>query len=334
MRVFSSRLWVVSQTLWLCAMLFALCLRAEAQQPEKLPQIGFLFSGSKDQPHLASFLQALRELGYVEGKNIHIEYRYGEGRNDALQGLAAELVARPVEVILTTTPASNRAVLKATSKIPIVSIGGGDLVALGMVKTLAHPGGNLTGLSASAGPGMMGKRLEFLKESFPKTVAVSYLWNPDAREIGSTSLDDAQKGATALGLQLRPYELKNVSDIDRATEELKARLPHALLVSGGPIMVRNSRRIVEIATKLRLPAMYSSGQFVDDGGLIAYGVNFADLYRRAATYVDKILKGAKPADLPIEQPTKFELVINLKTAKQIGLTIPPNVLARADRVIR
>ena len=248
--------------------------------------------------------------------------------------MAAELVARQVEVILTTTPASNRAVLKATSKIPIVSIGGGDLVALGIAKTLAHPGGNLTGLSAGAGRGMMGKRLEFLKEAFPKTVSVSYLWNPDAREVGSTSLDDAQKGATALGLKLQTYDIKNVSDMDRATDELKKRLPHALLVSGGSFMVQNSRRIVEIAARLQLPSMYSSGQFVDDGGLMAYAVNFADLYRRAATYVDKILKGTKPAVLPVEQPTKFEFIINLKAAKQIGLTIPPNVLARADKVIK
>ena len=177
------------------ALLFALCFSVEAQQPTKLRQIGFLFSGSKDQPHVGSFLQGLRELGYVEEKNIHIEYRYSEGRNDALPGLAAELVARQVEVILTTTPTSNRAVLKATSKIPIVSIGGGDVVSLGIAKTLAHPGGNLTGLSATAGRGMMGKRLEFLKEAFPKTVSVSYLWNPDAREVGSTSLDDAHRKA-------------------------------------------------------------------------------------------------------------------------------------------
>ena len=182
---------------------------AAAQQLAKVRRIGFLFSGSKDQPHLESFLQALRELGYVEGKNIHIEYRYSEGCYDALPGLAAELVARQVEVILTTTGESNRAALKATSKIPIVSIGGGDPVALGTAKTLAHPGGNLTGLSSTVGPGMMGKRLELLKEALPNTVSVSYLWNPDAREIGPMALEDAQKGATALGLQLRdPTRLK------------------------------------------------------------------------------------------------------------------------------
>jgi ABC-type uncharacterized transport system substrate-binding protein len=321
--------------LWLLTtILLVFFHRAEAQQVKKVRQIGFLFSGSKDQPHLEAFIQALRDLGYVEGKNIHIEYHYGEGRNDVLPGLAADLVARQVEVILTTTSASNRAVLKATNSIPVVSIGGGDPVALGTAKTLAQPGGNLTGLSSTAGPGMMGKRLELLKEAFPKTASVSYLWNPDAREIGPLALKDAEKGATALGLQLRPYEIKTVSDMDRAREGLKARLPDALLVSGGPVMVRNSSRVVEIAAKVRLPTMYSSRQFVDGGGLMAYGVNFADLYRRAAIYVDKILKGAKPADLPVEQPTKFELVINLKTAKQMDLIIPPNVLARADRVIK
>jgi putative tryptophan/tyrosine transport system substrate-binding protein len=244
------------------------------------------------------------------------------------------MVARQVEVILTTTPFGNRAALKATSKIPIVSIGAGDPVALGMAKTLAHPGGNLTGLSSTAGPGMMGKRLELLKEAFPKTVSVSYLWNPvrgaihigDVFDLVGSKLKPQGRGAFLRILQCRRTNFTSI--------ELKPRLPHALLVSGGPIMVRNSRRIVEIAAKLRLPAMYSSRQFVDDGGLMAYAVNFADVYRRAAYYVDKILKGAKPADLPVEQPTKFELVINLKTAKQIGLTIPQSVLFRADRVIR
>jgi putative ABC transport system substrate-binding protein len=320
---------------WLITPLLLACLNlAEAQQPQKVPQIGFLFSGSKDQPHLKSFLQALRELGYVEGKNIQVAYRYAEGRNDALPGLAAEFVTRQVAVILTTTAEGNRAALKATSKIPIVSVGGGDPVALGTARSLADPGGNLTGLSSTAGPGIMGKRLELLKAAFPNVVSVSYLWNPDARDIGPMGLEDAQTGAKVLGLQLRPIEIRNVSDTNRAIEELKARLPHALMVSGGPIMMRNSSRIVEIAATLRLPAMYSSPQFVENGGLMAYGVNFAHLYRRAAYYVDRILKGAKPSDLPVEQPSKFEFVINLKTAKQIGLTMPPHVLARADRVIK
>jgi putative ABC transport system substrate-binding protein len=311
-------------------------VKAEAQQATRIPRIGFLFGGgSKDQPHLESFRQGLRELGYIEGKNIQIEYRYAEGRNDTLPGFAAELVGLQVEVILTTTGSSNRAVLTATSTIPIVSIGAGDPVAQGIAKSLADPGGNLTGLSSTAGPGIMGKRLELLKETFPKIATVSYLWNPEAREIGARVLEDARKGAKALGLQLQPYEIKNISDIDRAGDGLKAQSSHALLVSGGLIFTRNSRRLVaEIGAKVRLPAMYPARQFVEDGGLMAYGVNFADLYRRAASYVDKILKGTKPVDLPVEQPMKFELVINLKAAKQIGVEVAPNVLVRAEKVIK
>jgi len=194
-----------------CVLLFALSFSVEAQQPGKIPRVGFLFSGSKDQPHLESFLRALRELGYVEGKNIHIEYRYSEARNDALAGLAADLVAQHVEVILTTTTASNRAALQATRTIPIVSIGAGDPVIQGMAKSLAYPGGNVTGLTATAAPGIMGKRLQLLKEAFPKATTVSYLWNPDARDMGPTALEDAQKGANALGLRRRPYEMKDSS---------------------------------------------------------------------------------------------------------------------------
>jgi putative ABC transport system substrate-binding protein len=331
----------------LCSLLLAPCFLAHAQQPPskvpglvrtqqptQVPHIGFLFSGSKDQPHLESFLQGLRDLGYMEGKNIQIEYRYADGRNDKLPALAAELVAQQVAVILTTTTAGNRAALKATSKIPIVSIAAGDPVNLRIAKSLAEPGGNLTGLTATAGPGMMGKRLELLKNAFPKIATVSYLWNPEAREIGPPALEDAQTGARALGLQLRPYEIKDSSDIHRAGDGVKAQSSHALMVSGGLVMARNSKRLAELAVKLRLPAMYSAGQFVEDGGLMAYSVNFAELYRRAASYVDKLLKGRKPAELPIEQPMKFELVINLKAAEQIGVEIAPNVLARADRVIK
>ncbi len=318
----------------LLATIFLTPASAQAQQPAKIPRIGFLFIGSKDQPHLESFRQGLRDRGYAEGKNIAIEYRYAEGKLDALPALAAKLVALDVDVIVTTTLQASRVVLQATSKIPIVAVGSGDPVRDGLVKSLARPGGNLTGLTSSAGPGMIGKRLELLKEAVPTIRVVAAPWSPAAGQIAGVELEEAKTAAKALGIQIRPYEIKSAEDIDRAFDALKKLRANALLIPGAPLMTQNSRRIAELALKLRLPSIYQTRQFVEDGGLMAYGVNFADLYRRAPTYVDKILKGAKPADLPVEQPTKFELIINLKTAKQIGLTIPPNVLARANRVIK
>jgi putative tryptophan/tyrosine transport system substrate-binding protein len=306
---------------------------AAAQQSAKTPRIGFLFVGSKDQPHLESFHQGLRELGYVDGKNILIEYRYAEGKSAALPALAAELVALNVEVIVTTNPNGSRAVLRASSAIPIVVVGF-DPVATGLVKSLAHPGGNITGLSSRVGPDMEGKRLDVLKEAFPKISAVAMLWNPEAGQLAHLALDSAKRGAAALGIQLRPHEVRNAGDIDRAFDDLKKLGADALLIPGGVLMTLNSRRVVGLAAKHRLPAIYQTRQFVQDGGLMAYGVSFPDLYRRAAIYVDKILKGTKPAELPVELPMKFELVINLKAARQIDVTIPPNVLARADKVIR
>ena len=306
----------------------------QAQQPTKLRRIGFLFIGSKDQPHVDSFRQGLRDLGYVEGKNIVVEYRYAEGKPDALPTLAAELVGLNVEVILTTTLRASRVVLQATSTIPIVGVGLGDFVDAGLVKNLARPGGNLTGLSNSAGPGMRGKQLELLKEAVPKISVVAMLWNIDDGPLASVALEEAKTVAKALGIQIRPYQIKSAGDIERAFDDVKKFHINGFLITGGPVTTRNSARITELTAKLGLPSIYSTRQFVEDGGLIAYGVNFGDIYRRAATYVDKILKGATPADLPVEQPTKFELIINLKAAKQIGLTIPPTVLARADRILR
>ena len=307
---------------------------AHTQQPKKFPRIGFLFIGSKDQPHLESFRQGLQELGYSEGKNIAIEYRYAEGNPDALPALAAELVGLSVDVILTTIPQASRAALKATSTVPIVIIGAGDPVREGLVKSLARPGANLTGLSSSAGPAIVGKQLELLKESVPKARTIAMLWNPEAGQFASVAIDEAKAAAKAFGLQIRPYEIKSTEDIERAFDGLNKSRADALLIPGGPVVTRNARRVAERAVTLRLSSMSNSRQFVEDGGLMAYGVNFADLYRRAATYVDKILKGRKPAELPVEQPMKFELVISLKTAKQIGLTVPPNVLSRADKVIK
>jgi len=306
---------------------------AAAQQRTKIPRIGFLFVGSKDQPHLDSFHQGLHELGYVDGKNISIDYRYAEGNSDALPALAAELVALNVDVIVTTNPNGTRAVLRARSTIPIVVVGF-DPVATGLVKSLAHPGGNVTGVSTRGGPDMEGKRLDVLKEAIPKSNIVAMLWNPEAGQLAHLALDSAKRGANALDIQLRPHEVRSSGDIDRAFDYVKKLRADALLIPGGPLMTFNSRRLVELAAKLRLPAMYQTRQFVEQGGLMAYGVSFPDLYKRAAIYVNKILKGTKPADLPVELPMKFELFINLKAAKQIGVTIPPNVLARADKVIR
>jgi len=307
---------------------------AQAQQQAKVPRIGFLFIGSKDQPHLESFRQGLQDLGYVEDKNIAIEYRYAEGKLEALPVLAAELVRLNVDVILTTTLQASRVVLQATSTIPIVAAGSGDPVRDGLVKSLARPGGNLTGLSSSAGPGMIGKRLELLKEAVPRISIVGTPWSPQAGPIAGVELEEARTAAKALGIQIQPYEIKGAGDIDHVFDALKKLRASALLIPGAPLMTQNSKRIADLALKFHLPSIYQTRQFVEDGGLMAYGVNFADLYRRAATYVDKILKGAKPADLPVEQPMKFEFVINLKAARQIGLTIPPNVLARADKVIK
>ena len=313
-------------------MLLTVAVLAQAQQPAMTPRIGFLFIGSKDQPHLGAFRQGLRDLGYFEGKNILIENRYAEGKNDALPGLAAEMVARNLDVILTTTPQATRAVVRATSTIPVV-ITGFDPVRIGLAKSLAQPGGNLTGLTSSIGPEMTGKRLELLKEAFPKIKTVGMLRNP-ASEIREQTDKVINVSAEALGLVIHSHDVRNGADIERSFDPLKKLRVHALHVPAGEIATQNSKQIIALATKLRVPAIYQTTRLVEEGGLMAYGVNFADLYRRAATYVDKIIKGRKPADLPIEQPMKFELVINLKAAKEIGVEITPNVLARADRVIK
>ena len=305
---------------------------AQAQQPAKIPRIGFLFFGSKDQPHLESFRQGLREFGYVEGKNIFVEYRYAEGKSDALAGLAADLVAQKLDVILTTTPQSSRAVIQASSTIPVV-ITGFDAVRIGMAKSLAQPGGNLTGLSSNSGPGQIGKRLELVKETFPNTKVVGLIMDP-AAEMREETTDITKSAAKSLQLQIPLIYVKDPADIERSFDGLKKLGVNALHLPNGPITTLNSKQLIDLAVKYRVPAIFPTGNLVEAGGLMAYGVSFSDLYRRAAAYVDKILKGRKPADLPIEQPMKFELVINLKSAKQIGVTIPPNVLARADRVIR
>jgi putative tryptophan/tyrosine transport system substrate-binding protein len=305
---------------------------AEAQ-PKKVPRIGLLvpFSASSDSPRRDAFLQGLRDLGYVEGKNIAIEYRYTEGELNRLPDLVAELVRLNVDVIVTAAISSVRAAKKATATIPIVFASVGDAVDSGLVSSLARPGGNATGLTFLA-PELDGKRLELLKEAFPKVTRVAFLWRvPAAR---GDPLKEAEAVAKTLGLRLQSVGVKGPDDFESAFKAAKSGGAEALIVISNPLSNTYRARIVDLAAKNRLPGIYPSTDFVEDGGLMSYGADILDNWRRAATYVDKILKGAKPADLPVEQPKKFEFVINLKAAKQIGVTISPNVLARADRVIK
>jgi ABC-type uncharacterized transport system substrate-binding protein len=307
---------------------------ADAQHPSKVPKIGFLVGPSRSffANRIESFQQGLHSLGYVEGKNIAIEYRYAEGKADRLPSLAAELVGLNVDVIVTSATPSVLAAKKATSTIPIVFVSVTDPVASGLVASLARPGGNITGLTILA-PELSGKRLELLKEAAPNVTRVAFLWN-SANPAQAPQWREAQTAAPALGLQLQSLEVRRSDDFDSAFEAALRERAQALIASPEPLINTHLKRIVEFTAKNRLPAMYAGPEVVDAGGLMSYAPDYTAQYRRAATYVDKILKGAKPTDLPVEQPTKFEFIINLKAAKQIGLTIPPNLLARADRVIR
>jgi putative ABC transport system substrate-binding protein len=315
-------------------MLLRLCVPAHAQQPQKVPLIGWLSgnSSSTDSPRLAGLRQGLRAFGYVEGKNIALEYRYADAKFEKLPALVDELLRLNVDVFVTVTTPATQAAKNATKTTPIVFLGvGGDPVG-GLVDSLARPGGNLTGLTNIASV-LAGKRLELLKETVPKLSRVAVLWNP--QNPGSAyQWKESQVPARELGLQLHSMEVSSADRFEIVFKEaIKARSA-ALAVTADPITVDPSKLIIELSTKNRLPAIYPWGFFVDNGGLMSYGPDFAAEGREAARLVDKILKGTKPADLPVEQPTKFEFIINLKAAKQIGLTIPPNVLARADRVIR
>ena len=311
-------------------------LVAEAQQAAKVARIGWL--GDKPSgPHVReAFLQGLRDLGYVEGRNLVIEYRFAEGKHERYPALAAELVALKVDVIVASggTPAALTA-KQATRTLPIVFAPVGDPVTSGLVTSLARPGGNLTGLSGLA-PELINKRLELLTQAVPGVSRVAVLWQPDAfgERTEKDMLKRAEVAARALGVRVQFVEARGPDDFDRAFSEMTRARAGALTDLEGNMFFSERRRLVDLAGKNRLPAVYSSREFIDVGGLMSYGPNLVDLYRRAATYVDKILKGAKPADLPVEQPTKFELVINLKTAKALGLTIPPAVLARANEVIQ
>jgi ABC-type uncharacterized transport system substrate-binding protein len=311
------------------ALLLALSCPAQAQQLGQVPRIGMLVSGSvsSHEKRVDLFRQGLRELGYVEGQNIFVDYRYAEGKEDRFRDLAMELSQLKVDVIVTSSTPGVLAAKKAARTIPIVFAAIGDPVAAGLVASLARPGGNITGL-ANLSPDLAGKRLELLKETVPKVTRVAHLWNPVSPK------EDLQTTARPLRLQLQFLAVRSTDDFDKAFEAALKERAQALTMSPNPLLSAQRNRIVDFATKNRLPGIFSNGIFVDAGGLMSYAPDIDANWRRAATYVDKILKGAKPAELPVEQPTKFELVINLKTAKQIGLTIPPNVLARADWVIK
>ena len=306
---------------------------ADAQQPAKIPRIGLLssFSPSDAAPWHQAFRQGLRDLGWVEGKNVSIEYRYAEGRHDRLPDLAADLVRLKVDIIVAAVTSDALAAKNATRAIPIVMASPGDPVAVGLVESLARPGGNITGLSQMAAE-LAGKRLELLKEIVPKLSRVAVLWNPQDRS-STLSWKEIQLSAGELGVQLHSLEVRSSNDFDKAFEDATRARAGALAIMPDPVFVTNLKRIADLAAKSRLPSIFHLRKFADSGGLVAYGVDRSDLFRRAAAYVDKILKGVKPADLPVEQPTKFELVINLKTAKTLGLTIPQSLLLRADRVI-
>jgi putative ABC transport system substrate-binding protein len=314
--------------------LLAVAVIAEAQQPQKVPRIGFLatVSPSTISDRVEAFRQGLRELGYVEGKNIVVEWRYAEGKLDRLPALAAELVRLKTDIIVTAGPQATRRAKEATVTIPIVMGFDNDPVGSGFVASLPRPGGNITGLSTLA-PEISGKQLELLKEIVPKLSRVAVLG--DSNEPGNAqALKEVELAAGAFKVQLQYLDVLNLKDIENSFQSASKQRAGAVIVLAGPVMPAHRTEVVNLAAKNRLPAMYFRSDFVEAGGLMTYNVNYNDLFRRAATFVDKILKGRMPGDLPVEQSTKFELIINLKAAKQIGLTIPPNVLARADKVIK
>src|SRR5262245_456222 len=306
---------------------------AEAQQqPTQVPRIRYLDPASPQTSsrQIEALRKGLGELGYLEGKNIAIEYRYADGKRDQLFAAASELVQRQVDVIVTGSTPGVEAAKNATNTIPIIFATIGDPVRSRLVESLARPGGNITGLTIFS-PELGGKRLELLKETVPKITRVAFIWstmNP------GFSFAEAEAAGKPLGVKVQSVQIRDVDNIESAFEKVRKLGSQAFTTAPDPVMRLNRRKLLDFAAKNRLPAMYGTLDFVDAGGLMSYAPNTIDLYRRAATYVDKILKGAKPANLPIEQPTKFEFIVNLKAAKQIGLTIPPNVLTRADRVIK
>ena len=318
----------------LCTMLFALSLSAEAQQPTKIPRIGYLLGASlsASSTRTEAFRQGLRDFGYVEGNNIIIEWRSAEGKFDRLPALAAELVRLKVDVIVTAGPIPTRAAKEVTSTIPIIMTQDPDPVGNGFVASLARPGGNITGLSTLA-PELSGKQLELLKEIIPKLTRVA-VFGTSTRAGNAQALKEIELAAGAFKVKLQYLDVLDPKDIETAFQAATKGRAEAVLVLQSAVFFSQRTQIAELAIKSRLPAIYYTTEFVEAGGLMSYATSYTDLFRRAATYMDKILKGRTPSDLPVEQPMKFEFVVNLKAAKQIGLTIPPNVLVRADKVIR
>ncbi len=315
--------------------LLAAPFAADAQPAGKVYRVGYLAAGSvtANPRNLEAFRQGLRELGWVEGHNLVIEYRSAEGRFDRLPELAAELVRLKVDVIAAAPTPAAMAAKKATATVPIVGVSLTEPVGIGLIESLARPGGNVTGVAYSVGTDIFGKDLELLKEVVPKVRRVAVLSNPDG-PVQPLTISNVKAAARALGLELQLVEARGPGDFDGAFATMARERAGALFVVTDPVFIPHRARLTGLAAKNRLPSMFTQRADVEAGGLISYGPNFADMYRRAATYVDKILKGAKPADLPVEQPTTFELVINLKTAKALGLTIPPSLLQRADEVIQ
>lgn len=309
-----------------------LSVEAAAQQPSKVPRIGWLTLTGASASRQEAFPKGLRELGYIDGQNIIIERRVAGGNVARLPELAAELVQLKVDVLVALEPPAARAAKNATTTIPIVMRSTSDPVGEGLVASLARPGGNISGVASYSMP-LMGKRLELLLEVVPRASRVAVLWNPTARS-SPPAFKELQAAAQTLGVQLQSLEVRSVDEFEGAFRAAVKQRADALITIRSPLLVISRGRIAELAANSKVPAIYDDREFVEVGGLISYGANLADSYRRAAVYVDKILKGANPAELPVEQPTRFELFINLKTAKQIGLAIPPEILIRADKVIR
>jgi putative ABC transport system substrate-binding protein len=319
---------------WVLGLVILHGLPAEAQKLEKVPRVGFLDPTSRavSTARIEAFRQGLGKLGYTEGKNIEIDYRFADGKSERLNYFASELVRLNVDIIVTRAIPGAAAAKQATATIPIVFVGVADAVAAGLITSLGRPGGNLTGLTSLA-PELSGKRLELLKETFSKVSRVLVLRNP-SNSGDSIIWKDTEEAAQALGLQLQSLEVRSAKDLDNAFESATRIDSQALITLPDPLLQSHRKQIVDFAAKSRLPGIYTDPEFVEAGGLMSYAANPLEFYSRAAGYVDRILKGAKPADLPVEQPTKFELVINLKTAKEIGVTISQKVLARADKVIK
>jgi len=337
--VVSSTRWAMKRAGWssilAAVVLLAVGVTAEAQQPKKIASIGYFFASTPAATayNIEAFRQGMRELGHVEGKTFILELRYGEGRAERFPEIARELVGLKLDMIVAASDAAIAAVKRETQTIPIVMATSNDPVATGLVASLARPGGNVTGLSIISAE-LSGKRLELLREVVPGLSRVAFLWNPDVR---GNLLDykETEGAAGSLGLQLQSVEVVRAEDLDRAFSVVTKERAQALIVPPlNPVAFGNRDQIASFVQKNKLPSMYAQREYVDAGGLMSYGLSIPDMHRRAAKYVDKILKGRKPADLPVERPIKFELIINLKAAKQIGLTIPPNVLGRADKVIK